>query len=133
MKMGAIVLDSDDSDMLSTFYQKLLGWKKEKPDDEWIVLTEENGKGTPLVFQQIEHYQRPAWPAEPGRQQQMIHLDFYVKSDELDKAVEHALTCGAAMSEVQLSDDWKVMLDPAGHPFCIIPIPLEFTQQSLSC
>ena len=50
-------------------------------------------------------------------QQQMAHLDFAV--NDLEKAVQHAVRCGAAVAEEQFSDAWRVMLDPAGHPFCL--------------
>lgn len=38
---------------------------------------------------------------------------------DLDKAVQYAIDCGAAMADKQFSDDWRVMIDPAGHPFCL--------------
>ena len=91
MKLGAIVMDSNNSDELADFYQKLLGWTKHRYDEEWIIVKRDNGEGTPLVFQQIEEYERPTWPAKPGLQQQMVHLDFYV--DNVDEGVKHALTC----------------------------------------
>jgi len=34
--------------------------------------------------------------------------------------VKHALNCGASLAKYQ-SGDWKVLIDPAGHPFCIVP------------
>lgn len=114
----ATVLDTDDAIGLCDFYAKLLGWTRipYQQDDEWIVIVNEK---IALVFQQVDDYQRPVWPEEPGRQQQMMHLDFYVEDPEA--AIEHALECGAVISPVQGGDHWKVLLDPAGHPFCIIP------------
>ena len=50
-------------------------------------------------------------------QQQMAHIDFTVSN--LDDAVQHALNCGAVLASKQYSDEWKVMIDPAGHPFCL--------------
>lgn len=119
MKPGAIVLDSDNSEELADFYQKLLGWAKYRYDEEWIIVSGDSGEGLPLVFQEIMNYERPIWPVKSGRQQQMIHLDFYV--DNVEESVKHALSCGAELSKVQLKDGWRVMLDPAGHPFCILP------------
>lgn len=77
----------------------------------------QNESTTKLVFQQIKNYQRPIWPEEDGKQQQMIHMDFY--SDDVEKDVERALNYGASLAKYQ-SGDWKVLLDPAGHPFCIV-------------
>ena len=126
MRLGAIVIDSNMADDLSDFYQKLLGWKKECQlfeGDKWYILKDGDGVATPLVFQEIEEYARPVWPAIKGVQQQMAHLDFYVGAACYENEVEHAISCGAVLSEIQLSDSWRVMLDPAGHPFCIIPLP----------
>lgn len=118
MRIGAIVLDSDDSEMLSDFYQKLLGWIKHRIDEEWIVVGTEDRKALHLIFQQIPEYQRPVWPTTEGQQQQMQHIDFYV--DDIEKAVAHAIECGAEQAPVQFSQWWRVMLDPAGHPFCFV-------------
>ena len=119
MKLGAIVLDSGNSEELSNFYQKLLGWTKYRQGPEWIILKSDSGEGLPLVFQEIDCYQRPVWPARADAQQQMTHLDFY--TDDVPASVAHALACGAVLSPVQLEDSWQVLLDPAGHPFCILP------------
>ena len=71
-------------------------------------------KKTPTMFP-------PVWPEEPGAQQQMAHLDFAV--DDLEQAVAHAKHCGATVAAEQFSDDWTVMFDPAGHPFCLCLMP----------
>ncbi|MDL2225340.1 hypothetical protein LJC20_03920 [Eubacteriales bacterium OttesenSCG-928-M02] len=88
-------------------------------DAEWIIVKSVDGAGTPLVFQQVENYEPPTWPAETGKQQQMLHLDFYV--EQVADGVAHALSCGARLAPTQLEEDWRVLLDPAGHPFCILP------------
>ena len=117
----AVVLDSDNSEKLSEFYANMLGWERMKPDDEWIIVYNKESKYFPLLtFQQIDNYKRPIWPAEEHHQQQMVHLDFHVEN--VEEAVEHAIMCGAKLSEIQLEEAWRVMIDPAGHPFCILPI-----------
>ncbi len=131
MWLGAIVLDSKDSEKLADFYTRLLGWEQEvqySEDDKWIVVMDKDHRYTPLVFQEDVNYERPVYPSNKCKQQQMLHLDFYVKHDEFEKEVEHALACGATLADVQYSDDWKVFIDPAGHPFCIIPIPSEMVK-----
>ena len=70
-----------------------------------------------ILFQRNPEYQPPVWPEKPEAQQQMAHMDFAV--NDLEKAVHHAVQCGARIAEEQFSDHWKVMLDPAGHPFCL--------------
>lgn len=115
-----VVLDSDNADELSAFYEKLLGWTR-FIGKEYMVLRDEAQKGFPtwITIQQVDNYVAPAWPATPDEQQQMAHLDFHVA--DVEEGVKHALSCGATMSEIQFDDRWRVMLDPAGHPFCILP------------
>lgn len=119
MKIDAwtVTIDSDDSEALSDFYAKLLGWKKIRANDEFLIVVDEEHGGPWLTFQQIEDYQRPTWPAEPGAQQVMTHLDFHV--EDIPAMVQHALDCGATVAAGQTTDAWTVMLDPAGHPFCV--------------
>ncbi|WP_247196317.1 VOC family protein [Streptomyces sp. GESEQ-35] len=46
-----------------------------------------------------------------------MHLDFEVV--DLQAAVAHALELGARESGHQPQENVRVMLDPAGHPFCL--------------
>ena len=116
------VIDSNDADGLSRFYEKLLGWTR-FPGDEFTVLANVAQQGFPtwITFQQVDDYVPPVWPASTDAQQQMAHLDFHV--EDVNEAVKHALACGATMADVQLEDGWRVMIDPAGHPFCLLPPP----------
>jgi catechol 2,3-dioxygenase-like lactoylglutathione lyase family enzyme len=120
MRLGCFTLDSDNAEELADFYQKLLGWtiRFVNTDDgcKFVGIMDDK-KDKILLFQEDENYVRPVWPTEDGKQQQMAHLDFF--TDDLEKDVGHALACGAKLAETQYSDKWRVMLDPAGHPFCI--------------
>jgi len=122
VKLSSVVIDSENAEELSEFYKKLLGWEKKVynhgENGDWIVLINKNESTTRLVFQQIDNYQKPVWPEEKNKQQQMLHLDFY--SDNVAESVKHAIDCGAVLADYQ-SGDWQVMFDPAGHPFCIVP------------
>jgi hypothetical protein len=69
-----------------------------------------------LAIQTTRDYIRPTWPNADG-QQMMMHLDFEVV--DLDAAVAHALELGAVEAAYQPQDSVRVMLDPAGHPFCL--------------
>ena len=117
-----VVLDSDNANELSKFYEKLLGWTR-FPGEEYTVLAnvEQQGFPTWITFQQADDYVPPVWPAAIDEQQQMAHLDFHV--EDVEEAVKHALSCGATMAENQFEDGWRVMIDPAGHPFCLLPPP----------
>lgn len=116
MKIFSIVIDSNNSEELSDFYSKMLGWEKINDDEEYIAVISPNNYPI-LLFQEDENYIKPAYPSSKNKQHQMIHLDFSV--EDIDKGVEHAISCGAKLSEQQFSNEWKVLIDPAGHPFCI--------------
>jgi Glyoxalase-like domain len=70
-----------------------------------------------LAFQTETLYERPTWPATTGKQQMMMHLDIGVT--DLEAAVHDAFALGAELHVHQPQDDVRVMLDPAGHPFCL--------------
>ncbi len=111
-----VVLDAPDVGVLARFYAELRGWSIWKQDDDGAAL--DTGEGVAyLAIQRNPDYERPVWPAAVGRQQMMLHLDFEVT--DLDEAVAHAVSLGAEMVEHQPQDDVRVLLDPAGHPFCL--------------
>jgi Glyoxalase-like domain len=70
-----------------------------------------------LAVQKADVYEPPVWPPEPGRQGMQLHLE--VEVTDLAAAVEHAVELGATEAAFQPQDDVRVMLDPAGHPFCL--------------
>jgi predicted enzyme related to lactoylglutathione lyase len=111
------VLDAEDAPALAHFYARLLDWQVFSEDETGAAVAPSEDAGYYLGFQTEEHYVRPVWPVEPGRPQMSMHLDFEV--DDLERAVAHALKCGAELAEYQPQDDVRVLLDPAGHPFCL--------------
>ncbi len=120
IKMYSITLDCKDPLELAKFYKLLLNWTIGSIEEEWVwVYNPETRHGAypGILFQKNTEYVPPVWPQKPEFQQQMAHIDFTV--NDLEKAVQHAVNCGAAIAKEQYSDEWKVMLDPAGHPFCL--------------
>jgi len=116
IKMFSITLDCKDARELADFYAELLGWEKGSNEDGWAWVTGSE-KYPFILFQQVDDYRPPVWPEEPETQQQMAHIDFAVS--DLERAVQHAISYGAKVASQQFSDKWKVMFDPAGHPFCL--------------
>lgn len=116
LTLTATVLDSPDAGDLAAFYQRLLGWPIRQNEPGWVTLRAPDG-GAALSFQTETDYVRPSWPAKPGDQQMMMHLDIEV--DDLDAAGAHAVAAGAVLADYQPQDDVRVYLDPAGHPFCL--------------
>ncbi len=120
--LDAVVLECKDVAALANFYIQLLGWKERYGEGGvWQDIVSPSG-GAKIAFQQNEDYIPPAWPDEQGAQQQMAHLDFAVNSlEQMELAVQHAISCGAVKAGVQYSPtQWTTMLDPAGHPFCFV-------------
>lgn len=116
MTLTASVLDAPDARELAAFYRRLLGWTVGQDEPDWVTLRPPDG-GAGLSFQTETAYVRPTWPAGPGDQQMMVHLDIEV--DELDTAGAHAVAAGAVLAEYQPQEKVRVYLDPAGHPFCL--------------
>jgi hypothetical protein len=110
------VLDAPDVGVLARFYSELRGWPIWKQDVDGAAL--DLGEGVAyLGIQRNPDYVRPVWPATSGRQQMMVHLDFEVT--DLEEAVAHAVRLGAQLPKHQPQDNVRVLLDPAGHPFCL--------------
>jgi hypothetical protein len=110
-----IAFDCPNANELADFYVNITGWKKELSSDEWAALR--TPEGILMVFQSVSEYLPPVWPWENGKQQQMAHIDFYV--DNLSEAVTLAIKHGATKADMQYFETSTVMLDPAGHPFCL--------------
>jgi catechol 2,3-dioxygenase-like lactoylglutathione lyase family enzyme len=116
LTVTATVLGAPDANELAAFYRRLLGWPTRTDEPGWVVLTAPGG-GAGLSFQTEDAYARPAWPAGPGDQQMMAHLDVMVT--DLDAAGRHAVAAGAELAGYQPQEHVRVYLDPAGHPFCL--------------
>ena len=120
IRLRTVVLDCPDAHILADFYSRLLGWAPTRVEPDWVLMRDPSG-GTGLSFQAEPDYAPPVWPEQPGEAQKMIHLDFLV--DDLNQARAHALSCGAKPAPAQFLDGVVVMLDPAGHPFCLFADP----------
>ncbi len=110
------VIEAPDAHALAVFYSELLGWPivhedpggaAIKPPQEFVYVS----------FQTAAEFVPPVWPAVEGQQQMTMHLDIEV--EDLDVAVADAEALGARLAEFQPQDHVRVLLDPAGHPFCL--------------
>jgi catechol-2,3-dioxygenase len=111
-----VVLEAHDGVALAGFYARVLGWPIAKQDggDAAIAVP---GTSSYLAFESTPDYVPPVWPAADGQQQMMMHVDVAV--DDLAAAVAEAVELGATVAGYQPQDDVRVLLDPAGHPFCL--------------
>ena len=119
-QLTATVLDAPDPRTLAQFYSQLLGWPIGRDEPDWATVRPPSG-GPGLSFQLERAYVRPTWPAGPGDQQMQLHLDIEV--EDLEGAVAYALDAGATLAEFQPQEHVRVLLDPAGHPFCFFADP----------
>lgn len=110
------VLDAPDVGVLAGFYRRLLGWEVTAEEPDRVKLSPPGG-GPGLAFQYEPGYVPPAWPAAPGAQQMMAHLD--IETTDLAAAERAAVALGATPAAHQPRPDNRVLLDPAGHPFCL--------------
>ncbi|MFF5855772.1 VOC family protein [Streptomyces sp. NPDC012751] len=110
-----VTLDCADPADLARFYAGMFGLDVTYAGDDFVFLG--GADGTPgLGFNRLADYRRPTWP-DPAQEKQ-AHIEVGV--DDLDTAEEHLLKQGATKPETQPQPHrWRVLLDPAGHPFCI--------------
>ena len=114
--LTSTVVGTPDPRGLARFYQRLLGWDVRTDEPDWVTLRPADG-GAGLSFQLEEHHTPPTWPAGADEQQMQLHLDIEV--DDLDAAVAAAEGAGARQADFQPQEGVRVLLDPAGHPFCL--------------
>ncbi|MBK5248835.1 MAG: VOC family protein [Actinomycetales bacterium] len=118
MRLVSTVIGAPDPRVLAAFYQRLIGWPIGTDEPDWVTLRPADGSAG-LSFQLETEHVRPTWPAGPGDQQMMAHLDIVV--GDLEAAGALALSAGATLADFQPQEDVRVYLDPAGHPFCLFP------------
>lgn len=115
-RFSLVALDCADPLALASFYGAICGWEvdDEENQDDWVVLR--SSVGATLAFQRVEGHRSPQWPGNVHPQQ--AHLDFDVA--DLDVGEAQVLALGARKAEVQPGETFRVFLDPAGHPFCLV-------------
>jgi hypothetical protein len=98
---------------LAQFWVKLLGGDIAFATDEVVVVRTDQGS---LAAVRVSDYQPPTWPDSAVPKQ--MHLDLAV--DDLDAAEAEAIRSGARPAAEQPQPErWRVLFDPAGHPFCL--------------
>lgn len=127
LQLTSVTIGCPDPRQLVAFYARLLDadiTANEPPREGdpahagWAQLRATGDRGTiTLNFEFERQWRTPIWPSEPGRQHITQHLDIQV--DDLDAAVAWAEACGARQAGFQPQGSVRVMIDPAGHPFCL--------------
>jgi catechol 2,3-dioxygenase-like lactoylglutathione lyase family enzyme len=113
-RFSLVALDCPDPAALADFYGAITGWSVGWSSDDWVQLASD--RGATLAFQRVPDHQPPSWP--DGLPQQ-AHLDFDVP--DLEAGERQVIALGAVKADVQPKpESWRVYLDPAGHPFCLV-------------
>jgi predicted enzyme related to lactoylglutathione lyase len=112
-RFAAVSLDTDDPGRLGEFYAALTGGTITFSNDDFVAV--DTGAGW-ITAQRVQDHRRTTWPDDAVPKQ--IHLEFGVP--ELDESAAAAVAIGATVAGEQPSPDrWRVMVDPAGHLFCL--------------
>ncbi len=112
-KWVSVALDCSDPAPLAAFWAEMIGGEVVLSTDEFVVV---KSGSVALATVRVPDYRPPIWP--DGERPKQMHLDLAV--DDLDRAQAQAVALGARVVDDQPSVDlWRVMLDPAGHPFCL--------------
>jgi hypothetical protein len=110
VRFVGVSLDCADPAELARFYLQLLGGRLlwSRPASVGVQVP-----GLLLIAQRVENYRPPMWPGTS-----IVHLDL-TAGEHLDEPVKQAIALGATPAYPQPDPRWRVLLDPAGHPFCI--------------
>jgi hypothetical protein len=112
IRIAGLSLDCADPMPVADFYVRLLGgqvlWRKDSSVGVRVG-------PIVLVTQRVAGYRPPTWPGTS-----IVHLDL-TAGEAVDEPTERAIALGARLADPQPDPRWRVLLDPAGHPFCITP------------
>ncbi|GAA4712336.1 VOC family protein [Pedococcus ginsenosidimutans] len=110
--LAMTTIDCADPSAEARFWAAALGGEVAHAQDEYAMVTLGEQR---IGFGRVEDWTAPEWPNPHGTKQ--FHFDLAVEDLA---AAEAALTgLGATRPADQPSTDWVVLLDPAGHPFCL--------------
>jgi len=106
------VVDCADPKALAAFYLQVIDAEVLFEDETYSFIGHRGQVN--LAFQRVDGFAPPSWPGAAKQ----THLDFRVP--DIAAAEAALLAIGATKPEFQPGDEtWTVLIDPAGHPFCI--------------
>lgn len=98
---------------VAEFWAKMLGLESVAASEDYAMLKGPDGPA--IGFGKVEGYQAPGWPNKHGSKQ--FHFDLAVP--DIDAATQKCVDLGATLIDDQPGETWRVLLDPAGHAFCL--------------
>ncbi|CAM2836727.1 VOC family protein [Skermania piniformis] len=111
-RLQMVTLDCAAAAPLAEFWSALLGVEITAQGDGYAMLAT---PGAAIGIGEVEHYVAPGWPNEHGSKQ--FHFD--LACVDIAAAQARAVELGATVVDPQPGETWRVLLDPAGHPFCL--------------
>lgn len=118
-----VTLDCAEPQRLAEFWAAMLGGDVVFETAQAVGVRSEH---VWVSAMRVDGYRPPTWPDETVPKQ--IHLDLAV--DDLDAAAVAAERLGATATGFQPAPEARrIMLDPAGHPFCLTTGIPKFPQR----
>ncbi len=112
MRVGSVVIDCNDFDKMSAFWQEALHYfPRDPPEPDWVVLRDPNGNNVNVSLQQVP---------EKRTGKNRLHLDLY--TDDPEAEIERLLEIGATRHPrtPEPDEDFVVLEDPEGNLFCVV-------------
>jgi hypothetical protein len=112
MKIGSIVIDCNEFNKMSAFWQEALHYVPREPaKGGWVVLRDPEGRNPNVSLNQVKE-------KRVGRNR--LHLDLY--TDNRETEVKRLLKIGATPhpQTYEPDDDFRVLEDPDGNLFCVV-------------
>ena len=110
-ELAMLTLDAAEVEPLARFWEAVLGWPVVALTEDYAML---QGPSNALGIGRIPDHVAPTWPDDGQKQ---FHLD--LAADDVEAAAQRCVELGAVRADPQPGETWVVLLDPAGHPFCI--------------
>ncbi len=116
-QLSGFALECPDPVALAAFYSQVTGWPVVFSSPECCSIGDRDDFH--LSFQRSVDYRPPTWPDPHSSMQFHLHL----RVDDLDIAEAAVTDLGAtAFADQPQPESVRVMADPVGHVFCLVPI-----------
>lgn len=112
MRVGSVVIDCNDFELMSSFWQEALRYvPRDPPEPGWVVLRDPRGESVNVSIQQVP---------ETTLGKNRLHLDLYTEDPETE--IERLIGLGASRHPrtPEPGEDFVVLADPEGNLFCIV-------------
>lgn len=113
LKVGAVVIDCNDFESMSTFWREALGYEEGYRDVDFVILKDPQGANVNVSISQVP---------EPRVGKNRLHLDLY--TDDQEGEIQRLLGLGAKRfaRTPEEGEDFVVLEDPEGNLFCVIDV-----------